>query len=105
MEQFHEMLTYVKRRIFYDKDVSFESINLSLMKMSFESIGFGCILKFKRLKTIPEYEDESLTGRLNSLNLQLIKEKVNDERYESTVEFMKDIQIIRHNAEIVFPGE
>lgn len=46
-----------------------------------------------------------MAGRINSFHLEHVEEKVRDEMYKTTVEFIKDIRIIRHNAEIVLPGE
>lgn len=60
--------------------------------------------QFERFTEIPEYRNSRMAGRINLVDLQLVEEKVNDKRYKSTVEFLKDIQIIRHNVEIVLPG-
>lgn len=42
---------------------------------------------------------------MSPYNLDIVHEKVDDKQYETSVEFLKDIRQIRHNAEIVISGE
>lgn len=59
-----------------------------------------------RLKSFEEREP--LNGGpslINPYNLDIVSEKVDDSQYKSTVEFLKDIRQIRHNAEIVSTGK
>lgn len=42
---------------------------------------------------------------INPFDLSIVKEKVDEERYKTTLEFINDIRWIRHNAEIVLKGE
>lgn len=66
---------------------------------------FQIFNQFQRLRNLKECENPSMIGRINSFNLNIVEEKVQAEMYKSTIEFIKDIRIIRHNAEIVLPGK
>lgn len=42
---------------------------------------------------------------INPFDLSIVKEKVEEERYQTTLEYINDIRWIRHNAEIVLKGK
>lgn len=42
---------------------------------------------------------------VNPFDLTIIKEKIDGQRYGTTLDFLSDIRWIRHNAEIVLKGK
>lgn len=74
---------------------------------------FKCIVsvsllakQFLRFKTFDQREPvNGGPSLINPYNLEIVSEKVDDNNYKSTVEFLKDIRQIRHNAEIVMTGK
>ncbi|XP_031635182.1 protein kinase C-binding protein 1-like isoform X2 [Contarinia nasturtii] len=80
MEKIHTMLGHITERLLEDND--FSCLGTSFSKLRKPVTGSG-------------------PNIINPFDLSIIAEKVEEQRYRTTLEFISDIRWIRHNAEIV----